>query len=150
MRGAIPPLPNTPSWRCAQEKHRDNFTFILCDLTWCLIKHRNNFTFTLHTCSLFPALFSSVVWIVKLGGFRSCSEAAQCSCRCLNEYHRSWNSRQYSQHILDSITVRVGLAYLCLLSAYFLCFRVSVAFVSMLWLFSTHSSVSCRTTWLVH
>jgi hypothetical protein len=26
-RGAIPPLPNTPSWRGAQLKHRDNFTF---------------------------------------------------------------------------------------------------------------------------
>jgi hypothetical protein len=29
MRGAIPPLPNTPSWRGAQLKHRDNFTFII-------------------------------------------------------------------------------------------------------------------------
>jgi hypothetical protein len=27
MRGAIPPLPNTPSWRGAQLKHRDIFTF---------------------------------------------------------------------------------------------------------------------------
>jgi hypothetical protein len=27
MRGAIPPLPNTPSCRGAQLKHRDNFTF---------------------------------------------------------------------------------------------------------------------------
>jgi hypothetical protein len=27
MSGAIPPLPNTPSWRGAQLKHRDNFTF---------------------------------------------------------------------------------------------------------------------------
>jgi hypothetical protein len=29
MRGAISPLPNTPSWRGAQlaKKHRDNFTF---------------------------------------------------------------------------------------------------------------------------
>jgi hypothetical protein len=26
MSGAIPPLPNTPSWRRAQLKHRDNFT----------------------------------------------------------------------------------------------------------------------------
>jgi len=25
--GAIPPLLNTPSWRGAQLKHRDNFTF---------------------------------------------------------------------------------------------------------------------------
>jgi hypothetical protein len=23
MRGAIPPLPNTPSWRCAQLRNRD-------------------------------------------------------------------------------------------------------------------------------
>jgi hypothetical protein len=30
MLGAIPPLPNTPSWRGAQlkQKHRDNLTFI--------------------------------------------------------------------------------------------------------------------------
>jgi hypothetical protein len=30
MREAIPPLPNTPSWRGAQliKKYRDNFTFI--------------------------------------------------------------------------------------------------------------------------
>jgi hypothetical protein len=27
MRGAIPPLPSMPSWRGAQLKHRDNFTF---------------------------------------------------------------------------------------------------------------------------
>jgi hypothetical protein len=27
MRGAIPPLPNTPSWRGAQLKQRDSFTF---------------------------------------------------------------------------------------------------------------------------
>jgi hypothetical protein len=27
MRGAIPPLPNTPSWSGVQLKHRDNFTF---------------------------------------------------------------------------------------------------------------------------
>jgi hypothetical protein len=26
MIGAIPPLPNTPLWRGAQLKHRDNFT----------------------------------------------------------------------------------------------------------------------------
>jgi hypothetical protein len=26
MRGAIPVLPNTPSWRGAQLKHRDKFT----------------------------------------------------------------------------------------------------------------------------
>jgi len=27
MRGATSPLPNTPSWRGAQLKHRDNFYF---------------------------------------------------------------------------------------------------------------------------
>jgi len=27
MSGAIPPLPNEPSWRGAQLKRRDNFTF---------------------------------------------------------------------------------------------------------------------------
>jgi hypothetical protein len=29
MGGAILPLPNTPPWRGAQLKHRDNFTFII-------------------------------------------------------------------------------------------------------------------------
>jgi len=28
MRGAIPPLPNTHSWRGAQLQHRDNWTVI--------------------------------------------------------------------------------------------------------------------------
>jgi hypothetical protein len=28
MRGAIPPLPNKPSWRDAQLQHRNNFSFI--------------------------------------------------------------------------------------------------------------------------
>jgi hypothetical protein len=28
MHGAITQLPNTPSWRGAQLKHRDNFTFL--------------------------------------------------------------------------------------------------------------------------
>jgi hypothetical protein len=28
MSGAIPPFPNTPSWRGAQLKHRENFTFL--------------------------------------------------------------------------------------------------------------------------
>jgi hypothetical protein len=27
MLGAMPPLPNTPSWRGAQLKHTDNFTY---------------------------------------------------------------------------------------------------------------------------
>jgi primosomal protein N'' len=27
MSGAIPPFPNTPSWRGAKLKHRDKFTF---------------------------------------------------------------------------------------------------------------------------
>jgi hypothetical protein len=33
MRGAIPSLPNTSSWSGAQlqKKHRDNFTFIMCE-----------------------------------------------------------------------------------------------------------------------
>jgi hypothetical protein len=30
MNEALPPLPNTPSWRGAELKHRDNFTFSLC------------------------------------------------------------------------------------------------------------------------
>jgi hypothetical protein len=37
MRGAIFPLPNTPSWRGAQLKHRDNFTFTFtrCNGVYC-------------------------------------------------------------------------------------------------------------------
>jgi hypothetical protein len=31
MCGAIPPLPHMPSWRGAQLKHRDNFTFFIND-----------------------------------------------------------------------------------------------------------------------
>jgi hypothetical protein len=29
MSGAIPPLPNTPSWRGTQLKRRDSFTFLI-------------------------------------------------------------------------------------------------------------------------
>jgi hypothetical protein len=29
MRRAVPPLPNTPSWRGAQLQHRDNFNFYI-------------------------------------------------------------------------------------------------------------------------
>jgi hypothetical protein len=29
MSGSIPPLPNMPSWRGAQLKHRDNFNFYM-------------------------------------------------------------------------------------------------------------------------
>jgi hypothetical protein len=39
MRGAIPPLPNTPSWCGAQLKHRDNFTFTFAlYMKWDLIQ----------------------------------------------------------------------------------------------------------------
>jgi hypothetical protein len=37
MRGTIPPLPNTPLWRGAQLKHRDNFTLPLQFLHLCHI-----------------------------------------------------------------------------------------------------------------
>jgi hypothetical protein len=41
MRGAIPPLPTTPSWRGAQLKHRDNFTFtfVSCNLCRSFVAH---------------------------------------------------------------------------------------------------------------
>jgi hypothetical protein len=29
MRGFIPPLPNTPSWRGVQSNYRDNFTYTI-------------------------------------------------------------------------------------------------------------------------
>jgi hypothetical protein len=45
MSGAIPPLPNTPSWSGAQLKHRDfTFTFTSVFMVLCLVKHRYNFT----------------------------------------------------------------------------------------------------------
>jgi hypothetical protein len=45
MSGAIPSLPNTPSWHGAQLKHRDNFTFYIL-----IIAHFNAavFSFTCH------------------------------------------------------------------------------------------------------
>jgi hypothetical protein len=45
MSGAIPPLLQSPSWRGAQLKHRDNFsfTYINCSgyLTWNYIRERS-------------------------------------------------------------------------------------------------------------
>jgi hypothetical protein len=41
MGGDIPSLPNTPSWRGAQLKHRDNFTFNFIGLL--CIKNTSNF-----------------------------------------------------------------------------------------------------------
>jgi hypothetical protein len=38
--------PNTPSWRGAQLKHRDNFTFYILLLAWYLVQHRDKFTCT--------------------------------------------------------------------------------------------------------
>jgi len=37
MRTVIPPLPNAPSWRDAQLKHRNNFTLYCCDLVSLLL-----------------------------------------------------------------------------------------------------------------
>jgi hypothetical protein len=34
MPGAIPPLPNTPSWRGAQLKHRDNLEYSDYAMGW--------------------------------------------------------------------------------------------------------------------
>jgi hypothetical protein len=34
MSRTIPPLPNTPSWRGAQLKHRDKFTFYFTFMAW--------------------------------------------------------------------------------------------------------------------
>jgi hypothetical protein len=34
MSGAKSPLPNTASWRGAQLKHRDNFTFTFKEIEW--------------------------------------------------------------------------------------------------------------------
>jgi hypothetical protein len=61
MSGAIPPLPNTPSWRGAQLKHRDNFT-----LLW--------FThYLLHCCdSSLGFLMIVIVWtLVTMNIWRS-------------------------------------------------------------------------------
>jgi hypothetical protein len=45
IRGAIPPLPNTPSWRGVQLKHREKFTF--------------NLTISRHRTTLDPTLLKS-------------------------------------------------------------------------------------------
>jgi len=39
MRGVVPPLPSTPSWRGYELSKRSIF------LSWCLVKHRGNFYF---------------------------------------------------------------------------------------------------------
>jgi len=38
MSGAIPPLPDTPSWRGAQLKHSGNFSFTFINRNWTLIE----------------------------------------------------------------------------------------------------------------
>jgi hypothetical protein len=38
MSGAMPPLPNTPSWRGTQLNHRDKFTFYLYYLSFILVR----------------------------------------------------------------------------------------------------------------
>jgi hypothetical protein len=48
MRGAIPPLSHKPSWRDAQLKHRDNFTFY----TLILPKHKVKNTRVIHSKSV--------------------------------------------------------------------------------------------------
>jgi hypothetical protein len=41
MSGAIPPLPYTPSWRGAQLKHRENFTFTFFLYVNSILHHSN-------------------------------------------------------------------------------------------------------------
>jgi hypothetical protein len=56
MSGAIPPLPNTPSWRGAQLKHRENFTFCLFNKC-CLINRVKRLKQTLKAVSRKCCLF---------------------------------------------------------------------------------------------
>jgi hypothetical protein len=64
MSGATPPLPNTPSWRGAQLKHREDFILPSVEvknawsytstpqyvfMVWYFVKHSDNFTSTLST-----------------------------------------------------------------------------------------------------
>jgi hypothetical protein len=76
MLGAIIPLPNTPSWRGAQSKHRDNFTFALhlcvCVCfkhipTACLLLNTGRFV---ETCQAFSLLCvthpKNIVYNMKL------------------------------------------------------------------------------------
>jgi hypothetical protein len=51
MSGAIPRLPNTPSWRGAQLKHRDNFTFTFFFCS-CLICGKSDSNFSLNNNSV--------------------------------------------------------------------------------------------------
>jgi len=39
MRGSIPPLPHTPSWRGAQIKHRDSFYLLPSDVFFSVIEN---------------------------------------------------------------------------------------------------------------
>jgi hypothetical protein len=60
MSGAIPPLPNTPPWRGAQLKHRDNFTYIFTFYTYNDIVGQ---LFTVHY--MYVILFTCVRYIIQ-------------------------------------------------------------------------------------
>jgi hypothetical protein len=54
MHGAMPPFPNTPSWRCAQLKHRNKLNF-----NNNIIINSENFEAYHNVMFSFPPIFSS-------------------------------------------------------------------------------------------
>jgi hypothetical protein len=55
MSGAMPPLHNTPEWRGAQLKHRDNFTFTFlpyrsCNVPYCVNYEQEKMKEAVVTC----------------------------------------------------------------------------------------------------
>jgi hypothetical protein len=60
MRGVTPPLPNTPSWRGAQLKHRGNFTFYLHHLLYAYVSKvvSSLQVLRLKSCIHFPSVYA--------------------------------------------------------------------------------------------
>jgi len=61
MSGALLPLPHTLSWRGAQVKHGDNFTFCTTQKTSRNMNSRENL---MHNTVIF--MFVRLVWIITL------------------------------------------------------------------------------------
>jgi hypothetical protein len=80
MSGAIPPLPNTSSWRAAQSKHRDSFTFTF--YLWSLSYRYSNVDTRLNAETLLPMVKTHIcrtrypiAIATKVSGFFHCDVA---------------------------------------------------------------------------
>jgi hypothetical protein len=58
MSGAIPPLPQYASWRGAQLKHRDNFTFTFIDI------HCQSVTFSSNALLIIIIIIIIIIFII--------------------------------------------------------------------------------------